>query len=113
MYPQPHYQSQPFDSHQQEQQQQPYYSFFPPTSDSSLHPPGTNPIANSAPFSAYASQTEEYPNWVAQQPEPISYDLGNVSTAYPFDPSFRISYQNLFFLMLCHLGRFLILAVNR
>ncbi|KAL5077939.1 hypothetical protein RYX36_016923 [Vicia faba] len=80
MYPQPHYQSQPFNSQQQEQEQQPYYSFFPPTSDSSLHPPGTNPIANSTPFSAPASG---YQNWLAQQPEPVGYDLGNaVGSSY-------------------------------
>lgn len=103
MYPQP------FNSQQQEQQQ-PYYSFFPPTSDSSLHPPGTNPVANSAPFPA--SQTADYQNWVAQQPEPIGYDLANVSTPYPFDLTFQISYQNLIFLMLCHLGHFLILTIN-
>ncbi|KAI5410196.1 uncharacterized protein LOC127085452 [Lathyrus oleraceus] len=70
MYPQP------FNSQQQEQQQ-PYYSFFPRTSDSSLHPPGTNPVANSAPFPA--TQTADYQNWVAQQPEPIGYDLPNAA----------------------------------
>ncbi|XP_058757852.1 uncharacterized protein LOC131631087 [Vicia villosa] len=79
MYPQPHYQSQPFNS--QEQQQQPYYS------DSSLHPPGTNPIANSTPFSAYASQTADYQNWVAQPSEPIGYDLGGNAGGSAYETS--------------------------
>lgn len=65
------------------QQQQPYYltnpyllnPSFPVTSDSSLHPPGTDPPSNSTPFPAssiYASQTADYQNWIAQ---PIGYDL--------------------------------------
>ncbi|KAL5071655.1 hypothetical protein RYX36_022542 [Vicia faba] len=53
----------------------PYHLTKPPTSDSSLHPPGTNPIANSIPFYAPASG---YQNWLAQQPEPVGYDLGHV-----------------------------------
>lgn len=89
------------------QQQQPYYltnpyllnPSFPVTSDSSLHPPGTDPPSNSTPFPAssiYASQTADYQNWIAQ---PIGYDL--VSTIYSFDLSFRIFDQNLnFFLSL-------------
>ncbi|GAU38450.1 hypothetical protein TSUD_151730 [Trifolium subterraneum] len=68
MYPQQQYQVPPYNL--QQQQQQPYYS--------SLHPPGTDPVANSTPFSAhasvYASQTTDYQNWIVPQPEHIAYD---------------------------------------
>jgi hypothetical protein len=98
MYPQQQYQISPFNF---QQQQQPYYS-------SSLHPPGTDPVANSAPFSApvsvYASQTTDYQNWIVPQSEHIAYDP--VSISYPFDLTFQFCYQNLIFIMLCHLGCF-------
>ncbi|KAK7304672.1 hypothetical protein VNO77_42557 [Canavalia gladiata] len=61
---------------------QPYYSepnpflfSFPLTSDSLIHPPGTDPLANSTPSSsAYASQITDSHNWIFKQAEPIRYD---------------------------------------
>lgn len=74
MYPQQQYQAQPYNF--QQQQQQPYYSSFP---DPSLHPPGTDPLANSTsfapPVSLYTSQPTDYHNWIVPQSEPIRYDL--------------------------------------
>jgi hypothetical protein len=109
MYPQQQYQAQPYNF--QQQQQQPYYSSFP---DPSLHPPGTDPLANSTsfapPVSLYTSQPTDYHNWIVPQSEPIRYDL--VSFTYPFDHCFRICNQNLIFLMFFHLGCFLIIIIN-
>lgn len=88
MYPHQQYNhhAPPFDL--QQQQQQPYYSANPflfsfptATSDSSLHPPGTDPLANSNPYSSYAAaQSTVSQNWVVKQAEPIRYDL----VSYPF-----------------------------
>lgn len=84
--------------------QQPYYSAnpylipYPHTSDSAIHPPGTDPPGNSTSLSVPDAQTTDSQYWVVA--EPIRYDL--VSPL--FDQSFQIYKQNQIFLMLCHLG---------
>ncbi|TKY73333.1 zinc finger RNA-binding protein [Spatholobus suberectus] len=47
---------------------------FPLTSDSAIHPPGTDPLANSTTPYSYGAQTTDSQTWIVKHADPIRYD---------------------------------------